>query len=42
LRQLILNPPEKKLKEIMTRDVIKVNVSTDREEVAKSLNDMIY
>ena len=35
LRQLILNPPEKKLKEIMTRDVIKVNVSTDREEVAK-------
>lgn len=35
LRQLILNPPEKKLKEIMTREVIKVNVNTDREEVAK-------
>jgi magnesium transporter len=35
LRQLILNPPDKKLKEIMTKEVIKVNVTTDREEVAK-------
>jgi magnesium transporter len=35
LRQLILNPPEKKLKEIMAKDVIRVNVNTDREEVAK-------
>ncbi|MDY6820536.1 MAG: magnesium transporter [Deferribacterota bacterium] len=35
LRQLILNPPERKLKEVMTRDVIKVDVYTDREEVAK-------
>lgn len=35
LRQLILNPPDKKLKEIMTKEVIKVNVNTDREEVAK-------
>jgi magnesium transporter len=35
LRQLILNSPEKMLKEIMTREVIKVNVNTDREEVAK-------
>jgi magnesium transporter len=35
LRQLILNPPDKKLKDIMTKEVIKVNVNTDREEVAK-------
>lgn len=35
LRQLILNPPDKMLKEIMMKDVIKVNVNIDREEVAK-------
>ncbi|KAA0259472.1 magnesium transporter [Deferribacter autotrophicus] len=35
LRQLILNPPEKKLKEIMTKDVIRVTVDMDREDVAK-------
>ena len=35
LRQLILNPPDKMLKEIMVRDVIKVTVDMDREDVAK-------
>jgi magnesium transporter len=35
LRQLILNPPDKKLKDIMTKEVIKVDVNIDREEVAK-------
>lgn len=35
LRQLILNPPEKLLKDIMTTDVIKVTVNMDKEEVAK-------
>ncbi|MGA1861620.1 magnesium transporter [Deferribacter thermophilus] len=35
LRQLILNPPDKKLKEIMTTDVISVTVDMDREDVAK-------
>jgi Mg2+ transporter MgtE len=35
LRQLIINPPEKTLNEIMIRDVIKVTVDMDREDVAK-------
>ena len=35
LRQLILNPPEKKLKDIMIKDVISVPVNMDRENVAK-------
>jgi magnesium transporter len=35
LRQLIINPPEKTLKEIMVKDVIKVTVDMDREDVAK-------
>ena len=35
LRQLILNPPDKKLKEIMIKDVISVPVDMDRENVAK-------
>jgi magnesium transporter len=35
LRQLILNPPEKKLKEIAVTDVIRVTVDMDREDVAR-------
>ncbi len=35
LRQLILNPPDKKLSEIVTPDVIRVTVDMDREDVAK-------
>ena len=35
LRQLILNPPDKKLKDIMIKDVISVPVDMDRENVAK-------
>ncbi len=35
LRQLIINPPEKTLKEIMITNVIKVTVDMDREDVAK-------
>lgn len=35
LRQLILNPPEKKLFEIMTTDVIHVTTYEDQEDVAK-------
>ena len=36
LRQLILNPPEKKLSDIMIRDVISVSV-TDNQELEKML-----
>lgn len=35
LRQLILNPPDKKLSEIMSREVIKVQTDIDQEDVAK-------
>lgn len=35
LRQLILNPPDKKLGEIMSREVIKVQTDVDQEDVAK-------
>ena len=35
LRQLILNQPERTLKEIMTEDTISVDVNTDKEDVAK-------
>ncbi len=35
LRQLILNPPDKKLSEIMAREVINVRTDTDQEDVAK-------
>jgi magnesium transporter len=35
LRQLILNPPSKKLSEIVTPEVIRVTVDMDREDVAR-------
>lgn len=35
LRQLILNGPDKKLSEIMSREVIKVQTDVDQEDVAK-------
>jgi magnesium transporter len=35
LRQLILNPPDKKLADIMSREVIKVSTDVDQEDVAK-------
>jgi len=35
LRQLILNPGEKKLSELMNRDVIKLNLSDDIDEVTE-------
>jgi magnesium transporter len=35
LRQLLLSRPEKRLAEVMTRSVIKVNTGTDQEEVAQ-------
>jgi len=35
LRQLILNPPDKMLSEIMTRDLIQVRTDVDQEDVAK-------
>jgi len=35
LRQLILNTPEKKLSDIMSREVIKVQTDVDQEDVAK-------
>jgi magnesium transporter len=33
LRQLILNPPQKKLSELMNKDVIKLNINDDVDEV---------
>jgi len=38
LKQLILNPPSTKLREIMNRDVISVIVDTDQEEVARQVS----
>lgn len=38
LKQLILNPPSTKLKDIMNRDVIAVTVDTDQEEVARQVS----
>lgn len=35
LRQLILNPPDKKLRDIMIRDVVSVTVDMDREDVVR-------
>ena len=35
LRQLLLNRPESRLKDIMTTDVIRVSTETDQEEVAQ-------
>ncbi|ADD68293.1 magnesium transporter [Denitrovibrio acetiphilus DSM 12809] len=35
LRQLILNTPDKKLSDIMSREVINVNTDVDQEDVAK-------
>lgn len=35
LRQLILNPPDKSLKELVASDVIRVTVDVDREDVAR-------
>lgn len=35
LRQLLLNPPKAKLKDVMTTDVIKVQTDMDQEEVAR-------
>jgi len=35
LRNLLLNPPDKQLKDIMTPDVISVRPDTDQEEVAR-------
>lgn len=35
LRQLLLTPPDKTLREIMNRSVIKVSTETDQEEVAQ-------
>ncbi|MGD9808673.1 MAG: magnesium transporter [Deferribacterales bacterium] len=35
LRQLILNTPDKKLSDIMSREVIKVHTDVDQEDVAK-------
>jgi len=35
LRQLILNPPDKLLKEIMSKEVINVRTDVDQEDVAK-------
>jgi magnesium transporter len=35
IKDLLLEPPEKKIKEIMNPDVIYVNVYTDQEEVAR-------
>jgi len=35
LRQLILNPPDTHLSEIMSRDIIKVQTDVDQEDVAK-------
>lgn len=37
LRQLILNPPDKKLSDIMSREVIKVQTDVDQEDVAKTV-----
>ncbi len=36
LRQLILNPPQKKLSELMNKDVIKLNINDDVDEVTDS------
>jgi len=36
LRQLILNPPEKKLFELMNKDIVKLNINDDVDEVAHS------
>ncbi len=38
LKQLILNPPSTRLREIMNRDVISVTVDTDQEEVARQVS----
>ncbi|MCD6454998.1 MAG: magnesium transporter [Candidatus Aminicenantes bacterium] len=38
LKQLILNPPSTRLKDIMNRDVISVTVDTDQEEVARQVS----
>ncbi len=35
LRQLLLSPPDAKLKEVMEKDIISVRVDTDQEEVAR-------
>lgn len=39
LRELVLAPPDAKLKEVMNRDVIKVPVDMDQEEVAYTIAD---
>jgi magnesium transporter len=36
LRQLILNPPQKKISELMNRDVIKLNINDDIDEVTET------
>ncbi len=38
LKQLILSPPGTRLKDIMNREVISVNVDTDQEEVARQVS----
>jgi magnesium transporter len=37
LKDLVISPPEKTLKEIMTKDLVFVHTDTDQEEVAKTI-----
>ncbi|MFO7750951.1 MAG: magnesium transporter [Desulfobacteraceae bacterium] len=42
LRQLVVVPPEKKLKEFMAKDIVSVNTYTDREDVARVVSKYDY
>ncbi|MEA2060464.1 MAG: magnesium transporter [Thermodesulfobacteriota bacterium] len=42
LRQLVVEPPEKKLKDFMAKDIVSVNTYTDREDVARVVSKYDY